>query len=176
MHAHAHTHTHTYILTMSDAVTFTLTSCLSTPSASALSQQPAVFLIVVSWPRGSLWSTGYVQIHWFDVCSPLVSDFGYISASSPAPSEHDSPRLAHRLQLFSYWEGAAQSCLPGEPQVILQDSASEVPRVAQQKRICLESMRTKFRSLASLTGLKIWHCRELWCRSQTQFGSCVAGQ
>ena len=23
-------------------------------------------------------------------------------------------------------------------------------------------------------GLRIWHCRELWCRSQTQLGSCIA--
>jgi len=24
------------------------------------------------------------------------------------------------------------------------------------------------------SGLRIWRCRELWCRSQTQFGSCIA--
>ena len=29
-------------------------------------------------------------------------------------------------------------------------------------------------SLVSLTGLGIQHCRELWCRSQMQLGSCVA--
>ena len=29
-------------------------------------------------------------------------------------------------------------------------------------------------SLISLSGLRIWHCRELWCRSQTQLGSQVA--
>ena len=27
---------------------------------------------------------------------------------------------------------------------------------------------------ASLSGLRIWHCHELWCRSQTQLGSGVA--
>ena len=27
---------------------------------------------------------------------------------------------------------------------------------------------------ASLSGLRIWHCRELWCRSQTWLGSGVA--
>ena len=32
-------------------------------------------------------------------------------------------------------------------------------------------MRTQVRSLASLSGLWIWCCRELWCRSQTQLGS-----
>ena len=35
-------------------------------------------------------------------------------------------------------------------------------------------MRLLVRSLASLSGLRIWHCRELWYRSQTQLGSCVA--
>ena len=29
-------------------------------------------------------------------------------------------------------------------------------------------------SLASLSGLRIWCCHELWCRLQTQLGSCVA--
>ena len=28
--------------------------------------------------------------------------------------------------------------------------------------------------LASLGGSRIWRCRELWCRSQTQLGSRVA--
>ena len=35
-------------------------------------------------------------------------------------------------------------------------------------------MRARVRSLASFTSLRIWHCRELWCRSQTQLRSCVA--
>ena len=35
-------------------------------------------------------------------------------------------------------------------------------------------MRTQVLSLASLSGSRIQHCCELWCRSQTQFGSCVA--
>ena len=29
------------------------------------------------------------------------------------------------------------------------------------------------RSLASLSGLRIQHCRELWCRSQTRLGSSL---
>ena len=36
------------------------------------------------------------------------------------------------------------------------------------------SMRTWVQSLASLGGLRIWRCRELWCRSQMWLGSCVA--
>ena len=28
--------------------------------------------------------------------------------------------------------------------------------------------------MALLSGLRLWHCRELWCRSQTQLGPLVA--
>ena len=35
-------------------------------------------------------------------------------------------------------------------------------------------MRLQVRSLASLSGLRIRHCRELWYRSQTQLRSRVA--
>ena len=35
-------------------------------------------------------------------------------------------------------------------------------------------MRMPVRSLALLSGLRIWRCYELWCRSQTLLGSCVA--
>ena len=35
--------------------------------------------------------------------------------------------------------------------------------VAQQKKIRLASMRMRVRSLASLSGLRIQPCRELWC-------------
>ena len=33
---------------------------------------------------------------------------------------------------------------------------------------------TQVQSLASISGLRIWHCHELWCRSQTQLRSHVA--
>ena len=36
------------------------------------------------------------------------------------------------------------------------------------------SMRMQVRSLASLSGLRIRHCRELWCRSQRRLRSHVA--
>ena len=45
---------------------------------------------------------------------------------------------------------------------------------AQWKQIRLGAMRLRLRSLASLGGLRIQHCRELWCRSQTRLGSGVA--
>ena len=35
-------------------------------------------------------------------------------------------------------------------------------------------MRTQVRSLASISGLRIRHCGELWCRSKTWLGSDVA--
>ena len=42
------------------------------------------------------------------------------------------------------------------------------------KRIQLVSMRRRVRSLASLSGLGIQRCYELWRRSQTGLGSCIA--
>ena len=36
--------------------------------------------------------------------------------------------------------------------------------MAQQKQIQLGTMRLQVRSLASLSGLRIQHCHELWCR------------
>ena len=49
-----------------------------------------------------------------------------------------------------------------------------VPVMAQWKRIWPASMRTQFQSLALFSGLRILHCHELWCRSQTWFRSGVA--
>ena len=49
-----------------------------------------------------------------------------------------------------------------------------VPVMAQRKRIRLGTMRLWILSLASLSGLRIQRCRELWCRSQTRLGSDVA--
>ena len=48
-----------------------------------------------------------------------------------------------------------------------------VPIVVQWKQIQLGIMRLQVPSLASLSGLRIWHCHKLWGRSQTQFGSYV---
>ena len=50
-----------------------------------------------------------------------------------------------------------------------------VPIVAHRKWIWLASMRMQVQSPASLSGvLRIWHCHELWCRSQMWLGSGVA--
>ena len=39
-----------------------------------------------------------------------------------------------------------------------------VPIVVQQKQIQLVTTRFWVQSLASLSGLRIWRCGELWCR------------
>ena len=49
-----------------------------------------------------------------------------------------------------------------------------VPIVVQWKRIQLGTMRLRVQFLASLSGLRTWHCHELWCRLQTWLGSGVA--
>ena len=51
---------------------------------------------------------------------------------------------------------------------------SRVPIVVQWKWIWLGTMRLWLQSLALLSGLRILHCRELWCRSQMWFGFLVA--
>ena len=49
-----------------------------------------------------------------------------------------------------------------------------VPVVAQWKQIQLGTLRLWVQYLASLSRLRIWCCRELWCKSQMQLRSGVA--
>ena len=49
-----------------------------------------------------------------------------------------------------------------------------IPVMAQQKEIRLGTMKFRVRSLASLSGLRIQHCRELCYRLQTQLGSGIS--
>ena len=49
-----------------------------------------------------------------------------------------------------------------------------VPVLAQWKQIQLGTMRLQVQSLALLSGLRIWHCCELWCRSKMWLRSRVA--
>ena len=49
----------------------------------------------------------------------------------------------------------------------------EVPIIELQKRIWLVSMRMRVRSLFSISGLRIQHCRELWCRLKTWLRSLL---
>ena len=57
---------------------------------------------------------------------------------------------------------------------LIKSQRDGVPVVVQQKQIHLGTMRFRARSLASLSGLRIHCCRELWCRSQTWLESCIA--
>ena len=49
-----------------------------------------------------------------------------------------------------------------------------VPVVAQQKQIRLGTMRLRVCSPASICGLRIRHCHELWCRLQMRLRSGIA--
>ena len=51
---------------------------------------------------------------------------------------------------------------------------SEFPLWLSKLPTRLVSMRMQVRSLSSLSALRIWYCRELWCRSQTRLRSGVA--
>ena len=55
-----------------------------------------------------------------------------------------------------------------------QKASWGVPILAQGKQFWLGTVRFWVRSLALLSGLRIWHCREPWCRLQTLLGSGVA--
>ena len=45
---------------------------------------------------------------------------------------------------------------------------------SEEMNLTIASMRTQVGPLASLSGLRIRHCCQLWCRSQTQLKSGVA--
>ena len=49
-----------------------------------------------------------------------------------------------------------------------------VPLEAQWKQTGLVSVRMRVQSLALISGLRIWHCGELWCRLQAWLGSGIA--
>jgi len=58
--------------------------------------------------------------------------------------------------------------------VHFKQTRSGVPVVAQWKRTQLGSVRMRVPSLASLRGLRIQRCHELWCKSQMWLRSRVA--
>ena len=79
----------------------------------------------------------------------------------PWRGEHSLP-----LEMGSWhWDESVQTFLK---------QSYGVPVVAQRKWIWLASMRTQVQSLASLSGLRIRHRHELWCRSQIQLWSHIA--
>ena len=58
--------------------------------------------------------------------------------------------------------------------VVYKKFTFRVPVVVHQKRIQLGTMRLCVQSLVSLSGLRIWHCHEQWCRLQMRLRSCIA--
>ena len=60
-----------------------------------------------------------------------------------------------------------------EEPISINNADSGVSVVVQWKQICLGTMRLQVQSLASLSGLRIWPCCELCCRSQPQLGSML---
>ena len=54
-----------------------------------------------------------------------------------------------------------------DPEVYFKMLLKGVPIVEQQKQIQLVSIRMLVQSLASFSGLRIWHYCELWCRLHT---------
>ena len=95
---------------------------------------------------------------------PLGSRGGW-TCRIPHPSPHprgqlgcQHPGLASPPVLINM----AKKLLPG------------VPVVAPWLTIRLGTMRLQIPSLASLSGLRIQHCPELWCRSQMWLRSCIA--
>ena len=72
---------------------------------------------------------------------------------------------------FCHFTGNVMCILP---QLVLKTGIPEFPLWLSGFRPRLVSMRTRLWSLASLSGLNIRHCHELWCRSQMQLGSTVA--
>ena len=57
---------------------------------------------------------------------------------------------------------------------ITKEAKEEFPTWLSSYRTWLGSMTMWVQSLASISRLGIWHCRELWCRSKTWLGSCIA--
>ena len=92
-----------------------------------------------------------------------------------SPSEQvpcQNPLLSKAIQ--PVFTGLCLICLVFQFGELFLNPETGVPAVAQQKRIWLGAMRLRVQSQASLSGLRIQCCRELWCRLQTWLGSRVA--
>ena len=72
--------------------------------------------------------------------------------------------------------GHPSSLLPQmhSSKVILKNGHQEFPLWLSKLRILLVSRRMQVQSLAALSALRIWRCRELWWRPQIRLRSHVA--
>ena len=80
--------------------------------------------------------------------------------------------LVDRFKLHMFGTGAVdldmfvlERCLCVQKASTIENKITGVLLVLQWKRIWLGTMRFQVWSLASLSGLRIRHCCELWCRS-----------
>ena len=78
-----------------------------------------------------------------------------------------------------FWENSVFSKPKGllaKEELVLQNKESlcRSSHCGTVERIHLGTMRLWVRSLASLSGLRFWHCCELWCRLQMWLRSDVA--
>ena len=113
---------------------------------------------------GSLSHTG-------SICGPQVTTV------PTAPYYHLQLLYPLMSPAWAYWHWSWQATASKRAEVEKKENrnsghrkvlkkCSGVPVVAWQKRIQLVTMRLQLRSLASLSELRIWHHRELWCSSQ----------
>ena len=93
-----------------------------------------------------------------------------------------APPLVQRVKDLASWQlwqrvQLGSDSIPGLGTSIYGQNKKkklEFPLWLSRLRTWLVSMRMWSRSLASLSGLRIWNCHELQCRSQRQLGSGVA--
>ena len=140
----------------------------------------------LSWELPSLtvsplWGRVYSQ------CKVIIrGQFQLCRQTQAIPLASRSLHLPLRTGPGTRWAGACKHSHPQEAQprsdlrsygrtlLAFENGLSGVPAVVQQKRIRLGTMRLWVPSLASLSGLKIWRCHELWYRSQRQLRSGIA--
>ena len=80
------------------------------------------------------------------------------------------------MALVAQVQSLAQGILPtdGVGEKENKNVSFGVPVVIQRRQIQLGTMMLRVRTLASLSGLRIWCCHKLWCRLQMWLGSGIA--
>ena len=120
----------------------------------------------------------------------------------PADCESSGPASSSRARVPGRWRGQPSSCEARQPQATEAPEPGSMAGIKEKfhtyrpsSELCLknsfsgsshhgsavmnptsiqEDSRMRTQSLALLSELRIQHCGELWCRSQTRLGSCVA--
>ena len=132
----------------------------------------------------------------FKICiswSPKCGEWEIVNFRvSPAVSQHSCVTLDKTLHLSEPWlifhevgrEDKEQDlqpralgllqCLYSRETLCSKNGSKEFLSWLSGNESGRVSMRTQARSLTLLSGLRIWHCCELWCRLLMQLGSIVA--